>query len=97
MQRLFELVTPSEWDDAVAKGHAHNDVAQAFQYLREQPKESTRVRVPENMPAENKRHVVLEYARRRGLDLETMVCDGWIYIRMRRVDTAKRGPRKKHA
>jgi hypothetical protein len=94
MKRLFELVTPLEWKDAHARMHEHLDISQAFEHLREQKEDSVRIKIPEGMKAETKRHVVLEYARRRKLELETMVQDGYIYIRIRSADGAKRGPQR---
>lgn len=97
MKRLFELVTPVEWHDAAARLNGHLDISQAFEHLREHKTDSVRIKIPHGMRAETKRHVVLEYARRRGLELETMVQDGSIYIRLRTEQVPKRGPGKKHA
>jgi hypothetical protein len=96
MKRQFELVTPLEWDDAVLRQSSHADVIQAFSHMKEQ-REAVKIPVPKNLTVEKKRHVILEYARRRGLVIETLAPhDGWIYIRLRPENAQKRrGPARK--
>jgi hypothetical protein len=78
--RLFEVVTKDMWQHSC---HTHLDVTQALQYLRQGLDEYVRIpfTVPKRTALENKRKVILEYARRMGLSVQTRYRDGWILIR----------------
>lgn len=96
MKRRFETVTEEQWQKLAARVSLHEDIEQILSYLAEEPADRVRIRVTRGTSPEAKRHVLLVYAERRGLKLETMAPrDGWIYVRLRRdASAARRGPRR---
>jgi hypothetical protein len=93
VKQLFERITDRQFDDAMLRSSRHEDIEQVFSYLEESPEDA--VRIPCGRSPESKRHILLEYARRRKVKLQTLVPrDGWIYIRLWREGESRKGPRK---
>jgi hypothetical protein len=80
-EKLFEPVTPAEWNDVVQH---HLDIWQALNYLQEgrEEKKIAKIRVTAAQ-RESKRARVCEYAGRMHMKVCThYVSSGWLYIRL---------------
>ncbi len=94
MKRLFEVVTEHEWEVAAHKASKHLDILQVLAHLAEFPEDITKLRA-EPGKAESKRHVLLEYAARKGVAVETLSPrEGWIYVRLHREALGRPGRKK---
>ena len=92
MKRRFEVISQQQWYAAAHRASLHEDVEQVLSHLSQEPRDCVRIKVSRSPEA--KRHVLLEYAHRRGMKIRT-ACprDGWIYVRLHDGEVKRGRPR----
>lgn len=75
--RFVEVVTEQEWESVRVRNMGHRDVAQAVKMLATAVR--VKIKCPEGLE-HKKRSSAREMAARRGMDVQTVVSGGWLYI-----------------